>query len=87
MSSYLAGLGKDEFGTDYSGLFKALSHVNYNVRLAAADALAAVLDEYPDTIQVANSFYSGCVSICESSSYKIAVFSGIFSDFVLSIYS
>nr|GEV72458.1 protein ILITYHIA [Tanacetum cinerariifolium] len=40
-----------EFGTDYSGLFKALSHVNYNVRMAAADALAAVLDEYPDTIQ------------------------------------
>ncbi|MFS7937446.1 putative armadillo-like helical, translational activator Gcn1, TOG domain-containing protein [Helianthus anomalus] len=40
-----------EFGTDYSGLFKALSHVNYNVRMAAADALAAVLDEYPDTLQ------------------------------------
>lgn len=42
-----------EFGTDYSGLFKSLSHVNYNVRMAAADALAAVLDEYPDTIQEA----------------------------------
>lgn len=41
-----------EFGRDYSGLFKALSHVNYNVRMAAAEALAAVLDEYPDTIQV-----------------------------------
>lgn len=41
-----------EFGTDYSGLFKALSHVNYNIRTAAADALAAVLDEYPDTLQV-----------------------------------
>ncbi|XP_071733980.1 protein ILITYHIA [Rutidosis leptorrhynchoides] len=40
-----------EFGTDYSGLFGALSHVNYNVRMAAADALAAVLDEYPDTLQ------------------------------------
>ncbi|XP_076949401.1 protein ILITYHIA-like isoform X2 [Bidens hawaiensis] len=40
-----------EFGTDYSGLFKALSHVNYNIRTAAADALAAVLDEYPDTLQ------------------------------------
>nr|XP_043618177.1 protein ILITYHIA [Erigeron canadensis] len=40
-----------EFGTDYSGLFRALSHVNYNVRIAAADALAAVLDEYPDTLQ------------------------------------
>ncbi|KAI3785034.1 hypothetical protein L1987_44143 [Smallanthus sonchifolius] len=40
-----------EFGTDYSGLFSALSHVNYNIRMAAADALAAVLDEYPDTLQ------------------------------------
>lgn len=40
-----------DFGTDYSCLFKALSHVNYNVRLAAAEALAAALDEYPDTIQ------------------------------------
>ncbi|KVI07286.1 Armadillo-like helical [Cynara cardunculus var. scolymus] len=42
-----------EFGTDYSGLFRSLSHVNYNVRMAAADALAAALDEYPDTIQEA----------------------------------
>ncbi|KAL3520591.1 hypothetical protein ACH5RR_018740 [Cinchona calisaya] len=42
--------GKD-FGADYSGLFKALSHVNYNVRVAAAEALAAALDEKPDTIQ------------------------------------
>ncbi|CAI9090959.1 OLC1v1025859C1 [Oldenlandia corymbosa var. corymbosa] len=42
--------GKD-FGTDYSGLFRALSHVNYNVRVAAAEALAAALDEKPDTIQ------------------------------------
>lgn len=41
-----------EFGRDYSGLYKALSHVNYNVRVAAAEALAAVLDENPDTIQV-----------------------------------
>ncbi|CAI9282332.1 unnamed protein product [Lactuca saligna] len=40
-----------EFGTDYSGLFRALSHVNYNVRVAASDALVAVLDEYPDTLQ------------------------------------
>ncbi|XP_063940401.1 protein ILITYHIA isoform X2 [Daucus carota subsp. sativus] len=40
-----------EFGRDYSGLYKALSHVNYNVRVAAAEALAAVLDENPDTIQ------------------------------------
>ena len=41
-----------DFGTDFLGLFKALSHVNYNVRLAAAEALAAALDEYPDSIQV-----------------------------------
>nr|KAJ0197003.1 hypothetical protein LSAT_V11C700360160 [Lactuca sativa] len=40
-----------EFGTDYSGLFRALSHVNYNVRVAASDALVVVLDEYPDTLQ------------------------------------
>ncbi|KAK6156422.1 hypothetical protein DH2020_010670 [Rehmannia glutinosa] len=40
-----------DFGTDYTGLFKALSHVNYNVRVAAAEALAAALDENPDTIQ------------------------------------
>jgi len=41
-----------DFGTDFSGIFKALSHVNYNVRLAAAEALAAALDEHPDLIQV-----------------------------------
>ena len=41
-----------DFGTDFSGLYKALSHVNYNVRLAAAEALAAALEEYPDSIQV-----------------------------------
>ncbi|KAK7337971.1 hypothetical protein VNO77_18565 [Canavalia gladiata] len=40
-----------DFGTDFSGLFKALSHINYNVRVAAAEALAAALDEYPDSIQ------------------------------------
>ncbi|KAH0448399.1 hypothetical protein IEQ34_022199 [Dendrobium chrysotoxum] len=44
-----------EFGTDYSGLFDALSHVNYNVRVAAAEALAAALDENPETIQDALS--------------------------------
>ncbi|KAK8589608.1 hypothetical protein V6N13_088443 [Hibiscus sabdariffa] len=40
-----------DHGTDYSGIFKALSHINYNVRLAAAEALAAALDENPDSIQ------------------------------------
>ncbi|KAF8392110.1 hypothetical protein HHK36_022452 [Tetracentron sinense] len=42
-----------DFGTHYSGLLKALSHVNYNVRLAAAEAIAAALDENPETIQEA----------------------------------
>ncbi|KAJ8616836.1 hypothetical protein MRB53_036208 [Persea americana] len=40
-----------DFGTDYSGLFVSLSHVNYNVRIAAGEALAAALDENPDSIQ------------------------------------
>ncbi|KAL2345847.1 hypothetical protein Fmac_007132 [Flemingia macrophylla] len=40
-----------DFGTDFSGLFKALSHINYNVRMAAAEALAAALDEHPESIQ------------------------------------
>ncbi|KAF3642464.1 putative translational activator GCN1 isoform 2 [Capsicum annuum] len=40
-----------DLGTDYSGIFKALSHVNYNVRVAGAEALAAALDESPDAIQ------------------------------------
>uniref|UniRef100_A0A0D9VYB3 TOG domain-containing protein n=1 Tax=Leersia perrieri TaxID=77586 RepID=A0A0D9VYB3_9ORYZ len=45
----------DRFGfdvfTDYSGIFDALSHKNYNVRAAAAEALAAALDENPDKMQ------------------------------------
>ncbi|PKA55682.1 hypothetical protein AXF42_Ash011974 [Apostasia shenzhenica] len=44
-----------DFGTDYSSLFDALSHINYNVRVAAAEALAAALDENPETIQEAFS--------------------------------
>ncbi|KAF9610038.1 hypothetical protein IFM89_019766, partial [Coptis chinensis] len=40
-----------DFGTDYSGLLLALSHINYNVRLAAAEAIATALDENQDTIQ------------------------------------
>lgn len=46
----------DRFGfdviTDYSGIFDALSHKNYNVRAASAEALAAALDENPDKMQV-----------------------------------
>ena len=54
-----------DFGTDFSGLYKALSHVNYNVRLAAAEALAAALDEYPDTIQViVVLIFDGAISVC-----------------------
>ncbi|KAM0871524.1 hypothetical protein ACQ4PT_039331 [Festuca glaucescens] len=45
----------DRFGfdvcTDYSGIFDALSHKNYNVRAAAAEALTAALDENPDKMQ------------------------------------
>ncbi|KAM0941961.1 putative armadillo-like helical, translational activator Gcn1, TOG domain-containing protein [Dioscorea sansibarensis] len=40
-----------DFGTDYSGLFNVLSHTNLNVRMAAGEALAAALDENPETIQ------------------------------------
>ncbi|XP_019193921.1 PREDICTED: eIF-2-alpha kinase activator GCN1 isoform X18 [Ipomoea nil] len=40
-----------DLGTDYSGIFKAFSNINFNVRVAAAEALAAALDENPDTIQ------------------------------------
>lgn len=41
-----------DFGTDYSGLFNVLSHTNLNVRMAAGEALAAALDENPETVQV-----------------------------------
>ncbi|TVU45340.1 hypothetical protein EJB05_04825 [Eragrostis curvula] len=45
----------DRFGfdvcADYSGIFDALSHKNFNVRAAAAEALAAALDENPDKMQ------------------------------------
>ncbi|KAL6583512.1 eIF-2-alpha kinase activator GCN1 [Orobanche minor] len=58
LSGFVAQLAEDiwdryghEFGTDCSGLFKALSHVNYNVRVAAAEALAAALDGKPESIQ------------------------------------
>ncbi|CAI9767444.1 unnamed protein product [Fraxinus pennsylvanica] len=50
-AEYVWDCYRNDFGTDYSGLFKALSHDNYNVRVAAAEALAAALDENPDTIQ------------------------------------
>ncbi|CAL4935623.1 unnamed protein product [Urochloa decumbens] len=45
----------DRFGfdviADYSGIFDALSHKNYNVRAASAEALAAALDENPGKMQ------------------------------------
>lgn len=41
-----------DLGTDYSGIFRALSHINLNVRLAAAEALADALHESPTSIQV-----------------------------------
>ncbi|KAJ0229809.1 Protein ILITYHIA [Hirschfeldia incana] len=44
-----------DLGTDYSGIFKALSHINLNVRLAAAEALADALHENPTSIQLSLS--------------------------------
>ncbi|KAG7588786.1 HEAT type 2 [Arabidopsis suecica] len=41
-----------DLGTDYSGIFKALSHINLNVCLAAAEPLADALYESPTSIQV-----------------------------------
>ncbi|KAG8097980.1 hypothetical protein GUJ93_ZPchr0013g37826 [Zizania palustris] len=56
----------DRFGfdvfTDYSGIFDALSHKNYNVRAAAAEALAAALDENPDKMQDTLSTLFLCTS-------------------------
>ncbi|KAJ1694352.1 hypothetical protein LUZ63_011050 [Rhynchospora breviuscula] len=40
-----------EMGTDYSGILDGLCHLNYNVRAASAEALAAALDENPDTMK------------------------------------
>ncbi|KAJ3693130.1 hypothetical protein LUZ60_012225 [Juncus effusus] len=40
-----------EIGTDNSGIFEGLCHVNYNVRAASAEALAAALDEHPGQMQ------------------------------------
>lgn len=65
-----------DFGTDYSGLFKALSHINYNVRFAAGEALAAALDEYPDTIQVSMIFSSWAVCQWFGLSWFV-IFSGV----------
>ena len=54
----------DRFGfdvcTDYSGIFDALSHKNYNVRAAAAEALTAALDENPDKMQVSIQYSKFC---------------------------
>ncbi|XP_010470324.1 PREDICTED: eIF-2-alpha kinase activator GCN1-like isoform X1 [Camelina sativa] len=44
-----------DLGIDYSGIFKALSHTNLNVRLAAAEALADALHESPASIQLSLS--------------------------------
>lgn len=52
-----------DLGTDYSGIFKALSHINLNVRLAAAEALAAALHESPSSIQVTKFLESILVTI------------------------
>lgn len=42
--------------TDYAkGLTVALAHVNGNVRQAAAEAIAAGMYEFPDTVQAGSS--------------------------------
>lgn len=66
-----------DFGTNYSGLFKALCHVNYNVRLATAEALAAALDEKPDSIQV---------SLCLASPWGYGVYSSLYYNVFLPVF-
>jgi len=42
-----------ELQSDYAkGLMVALAHVNGNVRQAAAEAIAAGMDDFPATVQV-----------------------------------
>ena len=78
----------NDFGTDYSGLFKALSHVNYNVRVAAAEALAAALDENPDTIQVTvNSMAALSNKMLVWFSYGVVMCSGISFSVIFLVYS
>jgi hypothetical protein len=54
----------DRFGfdvcADYSGIFDALSHKNFSVRAAAAEALAAALDENPEKMQVSDRLSKSC---------------------------
>ncbi|KAG7588768.1 Armadillo-type fold [Arabidopsis suecica] len=50
-----------DLGTDYSGIFKALSHINLNVRLAAAGALADALHESPISFQASKLSSDDCV--------------------------
>ncbi|KAI5063295.1 hypothetical protein GOP47_0021842 [Adiantum capillus-veneris] len=40
-----------DLGQEFTGLFTALSHVNYNVRLAASQGLASAMDDYPSSVQ------------------------------------
>lgn len=44
-----------DLGTEFSGLFTALAHVNYNVRVAAAQGLAFAMDDLPSCVQVSCS--------------------------------
>lgn len=52
-----------EMGMDYSGIFDCLCHLNYNVRASSAEALAAVLDENPGTMQVSLFFFFHFIEI------------------------
>eukprot|EP00250_Pteridium_aquilinum_P013931 c21667_g1_i1 orf=228-8111(+) len=40
-----------DLGKDFTGLFTALSHVNYNVRLAASHGLTSAMDDLPSSVQ------------------------------------
>ena len=53
-----------DLGKDFTGLFKALSHDNYNVRMAASMGLAAAMDEYPDSVQVLRLFTTFLHLLC-----------------------
>ncbi|KAG5149464.1 hypothetical protein JHK82_016345 [Glycine max] len=58
-----------DFGTDFSGLYRVFSHINYNVCVAAAKALAAALDEHVDSIQINVSRLGAIVIILKDTSH------------------
>jgi len=71
-----------DFGTDFSGLYKALSHINYNIRVAAAEALAAALDEHPDSIQVCLIYNFHFIAV-----YFVSLFTDNFQESLSTLFS